>query len=104
MEEMNMSAVVDEIKEATEEELKQVIEKWFNSTHVDGMKLGAYMISAAVFDTINKNLKSGMSSSHRDFERAIKGIIEIVSVQLKKETQQNDSEDVEETVDDGTAE
>lgn len=91
MEEMNMLAVVDEIKEATEEELKQVIEKWFNSTRIDGMKLGAYMISAAVFDTINKNLKSGMSSSHRDFERAIKSIIEIVSVQLKQETQQNDS-------------
>lgn len=106
MEKMNMSAVVDEIKGTPEEELKQVIEKWFNRTHVDGMKLGAYMISAAVFDTINKNLKSGMSSSHRDFERAIKSIIEIVSVPLKQnKTQQNDLEEVTgEVANDGTAE
>lgn len=97
----NMSEVVSEIKNASEEELKTVIKRWFESTRMDGMRLGAYMISAAVFDVINKNLKNGMNSSHRDFERAIKKVVEIVSVQLKKETVQND---LEETTDDGTTE
>jgi hypothetical protein len=64
------------------------------------------MISAAVFDAINKNLRDGMNSSHRDFERAIKKVFDIVSVPLKqKKTQQNDSEEVtEEETNDGTAE
>jgi hypothetical protein len=89
----NMSAVVDEIKNADEESLQKLIEDWFEKTRTDGMKLGAYFISAAVAGAIDKNLKDGMQSSHRDFERAIKRVLEIVSVQLKQhETQQNDSE------------
>ena len=94
MEETKMSKVTDEVKNGSEDELKEVVEKWFESTHMDGVRHGAYMISAAVFDAINKNLKNGMNSSHRDFERAIKRVVEIVSVQLKQqETQQNDSEE-----------
>ena len=106
-EENKMSKAIDEVKNASEEELQEVIEKWFESTRTDGMRLGAYYISAAVMGAINKNLKNGMGSSHRDFERAIKRVVEIVSVQL---TQQNDSEEVdtdeavEEVANDGTAE
>lgn len=97
MEETKMLEVVDEIKGASEEELKELISQWFERTRTDGMHLGAYFISAAVFDAINKNLKNGMNSSHRDFERAIKRVVEIVSVQLKQqETQQNDSEEATE--------
>lgn len=97
MEETKMSEVVDEIKGASEDELRELIEGWFEKTRTDGMHLGAYFISAAVFDAINKNLKNGMNSSHRDFERAIKRVVEIVSVQLKqKETQQNDSKEATE--------
>ena len=105
-EEINMTDVVDEVKNASEDELRELIKKWFESTHMDGVRHGAYMISAAVFDAIHKNLKNGMNSSHRDFERAIKKVIEIVSVPLKqKEAQQNDSEEVtEEEANDGTAE
>jgi hypothetical protein len=96
-EEIKMSEVTDEVKNDSEDELKEVVEKWFESTHMDGVRHGAYMISAAVFDAINKNLKSGMNSSHRDFKRAIERVLEIVSVQLKKkETQQNDSEEATE--------
>lgn len=102
MEETKMSEVVKEVKESSEEELRTVIEKWLEYTRTAGMKIGAYYISAAVNDAIVKNLKNGMNSSHRDFERAIKRIVEIVSVQL---TQQNDSKEVvEEATDDGTAE
>jgi hypothetical protein len=102
-EEIKMSEVVDEVKNASEEELREVVEKWFEKTRTDGLKLGAYMISAAVYDAISKNLTKGMNSSLRDFQRAIKRTLEIVSVQLA--TQQNDSEDnVEEDANDGTAE
>lgn len=95
-----MSEVVEEIEGASEEELKKVTEDWFERTRTDGMKIGAYFISAAVARAIEKNLKDGMKSSHRDFERAIKRVLEIVSVQLKQEeTIQNDSEEtVEEKV------
>lgn len=95
-EEVKMSDVVEEIKGASEEELKAVIEKWFESTRADGMKIGAQFIAAAVYGAIQKNLKNGLNSSHRDYERAIKRVLEIVSVQLKQEeTQQNDSESEE---------
>lgn len=83
MAEQNISKAIEEIKSASEEELKEIIEQWFERTRTDGMHLGAYLISAAVLDTIDKNLKNGMNSSHRDFERAIKKVVEIVSVQLK---------------------
>lgn len=86
-EKTNMSEVIDEVKNASEEELQEVIEKWLESTRTDGMKLGAYFISAAVAGAIEKNLKNGSKSSLRDYQRAIKRIAEIVSVQL---TKQND--------------
>jgi hypothetical protein len=101
-EENKMSKAIDEVKNASEEELQEVIEKWLESTRTDGMKLGAYYISAAVYGAIEKNLKKG---SLRDYQRAIKRVIEIVSVQLKQETVQNDLEEAtEEVVNDGTAE
>ena len=105
-EEIKMSEVVNEVKGASEDELKKVIEEHFEAVRTQGMKIGAQFIAAAVMGAIDKNLKNGMNSSHRDFERAIKRVIEIVSVPLKqKETQQNDSKEVsEEETNDGTAE
>ena len=105
-EKTNMSEVVSEIKGASEEQLREVIEKWFESTRTQGMRIGAQFISAAVYGAIEKNLKKGSQSSLRDYQRAIKRIIEIVSVQLKQqETQQNDLEEVtEDVIDDGTTE
>ena len=103
-ENINMSEVIEEVRGASEEELKKVIEEHFEAVRVQGMKIGASYIAAAVMGAINKNLKNGMNSSHRDFERAIKRIIEIASVQLKQhETLQNDLE-TEESTNDGTAE
>ena len=97
-----MTEVVSEIKNATEEELREVIEKWFERTRTSGMKIGATYIAAAVYGAIEKNLKKGSNSSLRDYQRAINRIVEIVSVQL---TRQNDSEEATEEVEnDGTAE
>ena len=92
-EETKMSEVVEEIKGATEEELKKIIEEHFEAVRIQGMKIGAQFISAAVIGAIDKNLKKGTQSSLRDYQRAIKRVVEIVSVQLnQEETQQNDSE------------
>ena len=89
---------VQEIKNSDETQLKEVIEKWFEATRTDGMKLGAYYISMGVYAAIQKNLSKAGKTSLRDYKRAIDDIIKIVAVQLK--TEQNDSEEV---TDDGTA-
>lgn len=91
----NVSQAIEEIKGADEEQLKDVIERWFEQTRTSGMKIGAKFISAAVYGAIQKNLKKGSQSSLRDYQRAIKRVVEIVSVQL---TEQNDLEEVAEEV------
>ena len=99
----NVSQTVEELKGADEEQLRKVMEHWLGKTRTDGLRLGAQMISVVVDDAIKKNLKNGYNSSLRDYQRAIKKIYEIISVQLKqRETVQNDL--MEETTDDGTAE
>lgn len=98
-EELNMSEVVSEIKNANEDELKKVIENWFEVTRTSGMKIGARYMSAGIFGVIQKHLKKASKPSLRDYQRCIDEIIEIISVQL---TKQNDL--VEESEDDGTAE
>ena len=97
-----VSKAMDEIKNASDEELKKVIEQWYEQTRTSGMKIGAQFISAAVYGAIEKNLKKNSKPSLRDYQRAIKRIVEIVSVQLNQsETIQND---LEEVTDDGTTE
>ena len=83
----NMSAVVDEIKNANEDELKKVIEDWFERTHTDGIKIGARFIAAAVMGKIQKHLDKPGKVSLRDYERCIADIKKILVVQL---TEQND--------------
>lgn len=105
-EENNMSEVISEIKNATEEDIKEVVEKWFEKTRTDGMRLGAQFIAAGCFGAIQKNLNKAKPSL-RDYERCIKDIRKIIAVQLSK---QNNSEKtttnevVEENTNDGTAE
>ena len=82
-----VSNAVDEIKNANEDELKKVIEQHFEQVRTQGMHIGAQFISAAVHSAIEKNLKNGKNSSLRDYQRAIKKIVEIVSIHL---TEQND--------------
>ena len=100
----NVNQAIEELKGADEEQVRKTIERWFDKTRMDGLRLGAQMISVVVDDAIKKNLKNGYNSSLRDYQRAIKRIVEIVSVQLKQhETEQNDLK-TEEINDDGTAE
>lgn len=92
-EEINMSEVVDEVKNAPEEELREVIGQWFEKTHTDGMKNGALLIAAAVMGKFKKHLEKPGKTSLRDYERCVDDIKKMLAVQL---TQQNDSDEVAE--------
>ena len=93
-----ISEAVAELQGADEVKLKEVVEKWFESTRNQALKIGAYYISAAVAGIMEKHLKKGKDASKRDLERCLRDIHTLISVQLN--TQQNDSEGD----DDGTAE
>ena len=99
--EVNMSEVIDEIKNANEDELRKVIEAWYEQTRTDGLKIGVKMMSAAIYGAIQKHIIKKEKASLRDYKRMTDEIIKVISVQL---TEQNDSEVVEESKDDGTAE
>ena len=88
-EENNMKEVIEEIKTANEDELKKVIEKWFEQTRTSGLKIGASYISAAIYGVIKKHTNKAAKVSLRDYERMTAEIVKIISVQL---TQQNDLE------------
>lgn len=103
-EETNMKEVIEEIKNSDEDELKKVVEQWFETTRTTGMKLGAKLISAAIFGVVKKHTKKAGKVSLRDYQRCIDEIIKIIAVQL---TEQNDSEEnivTEEISNDGTTE
>lgn len=93
MEEQNkvISEAIAELQGADETKLKEIIEKWFEKTRTDGLKVGARFISAAVAGVIQKHLKKGKEPSLRDYKRMTDDVWKIISVQLN--TQQNDSED-----------
>ena len=92
MAEVNMSEVMDEIKNANEDELRKVIQGWYERTRTDGMRLGAKFISAAIYGVIQKHTKKASKTSLNDYKRMTAEIIKIISVQI---TEQNDSEEVE---------
>lgn len=109
-EETKAQEVIEEIKNADEETLKSTIEKWYESTRMDGIKIGAGYMSSVIYGVIQKHLKkkTGAKASLRDYQRCMDEIKKIIAVQL---TEQNDSEKVveendttEETSNDGTAE
>lgn len=93
---VNVTEVADEIKNKSDEELRKTIEKWYEKTRTQGMKLGAQMISAAVVGIIEKNLSKKQNPSLRDYKRMTDSIIKIVSVQIKQiSTEQNNLETTE---------
>lgn len=95
MEETNIKKAIEEIKNTNEDELRKVIEQWFESTRAAGMRIGAQYISAGIFGVIQKHIKKKAKPSLRDYQRCMDEIIKIISVQL---TQQNDSKKVVEEV------
>ncbi len=79
-----ISETTKEIKNASEEELQKVIEGWYERTRTDGLKIGAKMISAAIYGIIQKHTKKA-SPSLRDYKRMTDEIIKLISVQLTKQ-------------------
>jgi uncharacterized protein YpuA (DUF1002 family) len=92
-EEINMTDVVDEVKNANEDELKKVIEEHFEAVRTQGMKIGATYIAAAVMGKFKKHLEKSGKTSLRDYERCVADIKKMLAVQL---TRQNDSEEATE--------
>lgn len=89
-EELNIKGAIEEIKSANEDQLKQIIENWFEKTRTDGLKIGASFMSAAIYDVIKKHTKKAGKVSLNDYKRMTAEIINIIAVQL---TQQNDSDE-----------
>ena len=92
-EDVKISEATKEIQNASEEELRSVVENWYERTRTMGLKIGAKMISAGVFSIIQKHTSRAGKISLRDYERMTAEIKKFISVQL---TQQNDSEKSEE--------
>lgn len=84
---INMSEVAAEIKRASEDEIRAIIEKHFEEVRTQGIKIGAGYMSAVIRGTVNKHLNKKAKASFRDYERCIKDINSIIDVQL---TEQND--------------
>lgn len=104
MAEENIKEVIEEIRNADDEAQQAAIEKWFESTRTDGMKIGAKFISAGVFGVIQKHLKKKAKPSLRDYQRCIDEITGIIAVQLVKKDNSESNEIVEETTNDGAVE
>lgn len=96
-EEVKMSEVVDEIKNATEDELPKLIEAWFERTRTDGLRLGAKYVSLGIFGAIQKNLNKP-KPSFRDYERCIKDIRKIISVPIAKANEVSEENDIADEV------
>lgn len=92
MVEENIKEVIEEIKGADEDTLRSTVEKWFESTRNQGLKIGAQYMSAAIFGVIQKHTKKAGKVSLNDYKRMTAEIIRIISVQLQN-TEQNDLEE-----------
>lgn len=82
MAEQNVSEVVEEIRNATEEDLREVIESWYEATRIDGMKLGAKYIALSIFGAMQKHLNKNGKPSLRDYERFTADVRKIITVQI----------------------
>ena len=102
MAEENIKEVIEEIKGADEETLRSTIEKWFESTRTQGMKIGAQYMSAAIFGVIQKHTKKAGKVSLNDYKRMTTEIKKIIAVQLTEQNDLNEGADVtvEETAND----
>lgn len=99
-EENVVSKAMDEIKHVNEDELKKVIEDWFERTRTDGLKIGARFIAAAVMGKIQNHLDKPGKISLRDYERCIADIKKVLLVQLTEQNDSTENNASEETSDD----
>jgi transcription initiation factor TFIIIB Brf1 subunit/transcription initiation factor TFIIB len=85
----------EEIKNADEEKLKETIKKWYDKTHTQGLRMGASYISAVVYGAYQKHIATKQSASLRDYKRFTDEVIGIVSKQLVREGNKENTEEIE---------
>lgn len=93
MSEEIVAKAVEEIKNTSEDKLKETIEKWYEQIHTQGLKTGAAYISAVIYDAYQKNVATKPKPSLRDYKRMTEFIVEVVSKQIAR---QNDNKNTEE--------
>ena len=98
-EEVKVSEVMDEIKNADDDTLKETIKKWYERTRTDGLKIGAKYMSTAIYSIIQKHIKKA-SPSLRDYKRMTDEILKIISVQFTEQNDSVETEVMEETTND----
>ena len=96
MSEEIISKAAEEIKNTSEDKLKETIEAWYEQIHTQGLKTGASYISAAVFGVFQKHVGTKQNASLRDYKRMTDDIVRIVSVQLKRQNDEANNEATEE--------
>jgi hypothetical protein len=90
--EVNIAEVAKEIRDASEEDLRKVIEDWLERTRTQGMKIGAQMMAIGVNAIVQKHLNKPGKNSLNDYKRCMKDMQKFLAVQLKQnETEQNNS-------------
>lgn len=90
----NLKEVIEEVKSASEEELREVIEKWFEDVRTLGLKAGAKYIAAGVYSIIVKHTKK-QSPSLRDYKRMTEELIAFILVQLKEDKNDGTTEETD---------
>ena len=100
---LNMTDVVAEVKNANEDELREVITKHFEDVRTQGLMLGAKYISAAIMGAMQKHLHKEGKITLRDYKRMTDDISKIIAVPLKKQ-EENKTEPVTETAEETVAE
>ena len=92
MSEEIVAKAAEEIKNTSEDKLKETIEAWYEQIHTQGLRTGANYIAAAVFGIIQKHVGVKKDPSLRDYKRMTENIIKIVSVQLKRQNDETTEE------------
>ena len=85
MSEEIVAKAAEEIKNASDDKLKETIEDWYEKIHTIGLKTGASYISAVVFGTIQKHVVAKQNPSLRDYKRMTEDIVKIISIQLDRQ-------------------
>ena len=83
--------LLNDLQNASEEELRKLVEDWFEKTRTDGMKLGAKFIAAAVFGAIKKNLKFFYDNNLVD-ANTISSVINFQNIPSRKVFSRNEFE------------
>ena len=99
MSEEIVAKAAEEIKNTNEEKLKETIEKWYEQIHTQGLKTGASYISAVIYGAYQKHVGTKQNPSLRDYKRMTEFIVEVVSKQLQRQSDEAKKAEPKEKID-----